>query len=114
MTADIIWRLEQSFDTRLTYQLLDRRFEEAETLSAMFTLGEAELVHLRKEIEAASKLPASQARSEKLAHLGARTMRVADDMRTAQRQAKRVQQEIMELTADLTERAKSVVPEFKE
>ncbi|HHA2904284.1 TPA: Arc family DNA-binding protein [Stenotrophomonas maltophilia] len=105
-SAEMVWRLEKSFDSRLTYDLLDRRFLEADVLNEQFVAGEARLAVLREQLEAAVK-----AKDEaRIAEISAQTMRLAADMRTTARQAKRVQEEIEALTSDLNERARSVLP----
>ncbi|MBB5676406.1 Arc family DNA-binding protein [Xanthomonas arboricola] len=109
MSAEIVWRLEQSFDTKLTYQLLDRRFEEAEALSDRLATGGAELVALRKQLEAAREIGDKEGEI-RLAAISVRVRRVADELRIASRQGKRVQEEIEALISDLNERARTVLP----
>lgn len=113
LTADIVWRLEKSFETNLTYQLLDRRFDEAEALSDQLLAGEKELAVLRKQLEAASKLK-DGGRDGRIAEIAARTKRTGADMQIAARQAKRIQAEIQSLIADLNERAYSALPPLAE
>lgn len=108
-SAEIVWRLEQSFDTKLTYQLLDRRFEEADALSEQLATGGAELVALRKQLEAARDAGDKEGEI-RLAAISVRVRRVADELRIASRQGKRVQEEIEALISDLNERARTVLP----
>ena len=105
-SAEMIWRLEKSFDSRLIYELLDRRFLEAGVLNKQFRAAEAKLTALRKQLEAAAKANDEAG----LAEVRSQTTQLAADMKITARQAKRVQEEIEALTSDLNERARLVLP----
>lgn len=105
LNADIVWRLEKSFDTKLTYQLLDQRFEDLEGVVDELGRLEDHLAFLRYNLE---RLRATEGDAADTSTLARQVLQAAEQMRMTSRQGKRIQDEIEALTTDLADRARRI------
>ena len=101
LTAEIVWRLESTFSSSLTYTLIDRRLEEFEQLRAREAEWRLNKRLLTNELEA---LPRTDENASKRSQLE-RHIRIAGEERAlAQSQLKRIEREIELLVEDLGKR----------
>ncbi|WP_185825423.1 Arc family DNA-binding protein [Xanthomonas sp. SI] len=104
-SAEMIWRLEKSFDSNLTYLLLDRRTEELNsTREAWFVLAE-ELRDLRKKRGAGGLSVSDFAALESQIRAKERDLAIAKD------QHLRVGAEFDALLEDLKQKVSAEIPQ---
>lgn len=106
LTADIVWRLEKSFDMQLTYQLLERRLDEAAELDRRLSEVRRRQEEMRAEAEEFLQgEDASAVLSRGLMEQANGELQKQIDI--ALRQRARIEAEVEALLDDLGQRAKA-------
>ncbi|KDE90590.1 Arc family DNA-binding protein [Stenotrophomonas maltophilia] len=104
-SAEMIWRLEKSFDSNLTYLLLDRRTEELNSTREAWFLAAEELRALRQRRNAEGLSVSDLAALESQIRSKERDLAIAKD------QHSRVGTEFDALLQDLKQRASTALPD---